>query len=68
MLYSVYYVLKQEGRRQKNVLGWYYKVGCGPSVGDRFILSQDKIFWNNSDPGVLYYVSPPESYFAAHLF
>lgn len=49
-------------------LGGTKKLDMGQSVSDKSSFSQDKVFLNNSDPSVLDYVFPPESYFAAHHF
>lgn len=61
-------VLSRRGGERKMSLGGTKKLGMGQSLSDRSSFSQNKIFQNNSDPSVLYYVFPPESYFAAHLF
>lgn len=60
------YILKQE--ETKMSLGDTKKLGMGQSVSDRSSFSQDKIFQNNSDPGVLYCVFQPKSYFVTHRF
>lgn len=49
-------------------LGGTEKLGTGQTVHDKSSFSLFKIFQNNSDPSVLDYAFPPESYFAAHLF